>query len=116
MSGDNRGDTAADTQVRHPFPVGERVGNPDNLARPVLDADQDRPAGSVRECDHRAQQPLRRGQIALELEDLALGAAEDFGAVHRAGSSLGSGMRPCGFGVRFRAADLARTVDNGPCG
>jgi hypothetical protein len=54
----------------------EGVGYTQDSTCFVLDADQESPAGSIRECDEGADHPVGRGQIALELESLTLGAGE----------------------------------------
>lgn len=54
----------------------EGIGYTQDSTCLVLYADQESPAGSIRECDERADHPVGRGQIALELESFTLGAGE----------------------------------------
>ena len=63
--------------------VGQRVGDAEHVARAVLDTDQDRSTGGVRERDDRSHQAGRRREVALELEGLAFVAAEEGGDVHQ---------------------------------
>ena len=56
----------------------------------VLDADKQRSARGVGEGDDRLERAVRGGEVALELEDLALRALEQLDEVHALGSSLGS--------------------------
>ena len=60
----------------------EGVGYAQDSTCLVLYADQKSPAGSIRECDERADHPVGRGQIALELESLTLGAGEQRERIH----------------------------------
>ncbi len=63
-------------QVGEPLLEGHRIRDSANVPSPVLDTDENGTAGRVRERYDGPQQPLRRRDVALELEGLAFRASE----------------------------------------
>lgn len=104
--GDGVGDQAGD-----PLFQGERVRNPAHVPSAVLYPNENNAAGSIGKGDNRAQQSLRRRQVALELEGLALGAAQCVEEVHT--RKYARKLRPApAFRVcRLAARDRVRSHD-----
>lgn len=88
------GDDQVADQVRQALLQIQRLAYAADMPAPVLNAEEQRPAGRVREGNDRLEHTLRRGQIALELQRLALGALKQLDEVHALGSVLGS-LRAC---------------------
>src|SRR2546426_6190912 len=84
-----RNDQVAD-QVRQALLQIERLSYTADVPLSVLHTQGQYPAGRVGKGNDRLQRALRRGELALKLEGLALGALEDLDEVHGLRSLLGS--------------------------
>jgi hypothetical protein len=80
-----RADPVAD-EVGETLLLIQWVGNAAHVSAAVVDADQKRAASGVGEGDDRFQRPIRRGEVTLELQRLALRpleqVEEDYSARH----------------------------------
>jgi hypothetical protein len=69
-------------EVRDAFLHRARIRYAANLTGLVFDSDDHHPARRVGERDNGSQHRIRRREVALELEGLPLGAAEQLNDVH----------------------------------
>ena len=76
-----RGNPVAD-EVREALLQTERVAYAADVAAPVLDAEQQRAARCVGEGNDRLHHTQGSGEVALELQCLALRPPEDLDEVH----------------------------------
>jgi len=71
LGDDTRADAVAD-EAGDPLLDIQRVQYATDVPTSVLDANEQRAARGVGECHDRLERPVRRGEVALELQGLAL--------------------------------------------
>jgi hypothetical protein len=84
------GDDVVADQVGEALLQIEGIAHAAHVSALVLDADKQRSARGIGEGDDRLERAVRGGEVALELEGLALRALEQLDEVHALGSVLGS--------------------------